>query len=54
MKNFMQRMRDINEVFSEAGSRSRIIFLEYGFRATLNDILQQFKNSFEMFQSQNK
>jgi hypothetical protein len=43
----MQKMRDINEVFSEAGSQARVLFLEYGFTATLNDILQHFKNTFK-------
>jgi hypothetical protein len=52
--NFMKKMGEINEIFSVAGSQARVMFLEYGFAATLNDILQYFKKTFKEFNSDSK
>ena len=47
-------MRKIGSTFSKCGSQPKILFLEYGFKATLNDIRLYFNSSLKDFEYHSK
>ena len=47
-------MRKINSTFSKYDSQPKILFLEYGFKATLNDIQLYFNTSLKDFEYHSK